>query len=115
MALRAFLFDNVYFNPEAKGEEPKAHELVDALFHHLMAHPEDLPEDMRPAEPSAAPARGHRLRRGHDRPLRAPLLRALVPAEELDGVAAGHAPPCRRPLDRPGRDRRAPKPRRARA
>jgi dGTPase len=55
MALRTFLFENVYFNPEAKGEEPKAQQLVSALFHHLMAHPEDLPEDMRPAAPGLLP------------------------------------------------------------
>jgi dGTPase len=55
MALRTYLFENVYFNPEAKGEEPKARQLISALFRHLMEHPEDLPEDMRPAEPALLP------------------------------------------------------------
>ncbi len=55
MALRTFLFETVYFNPEAKGEEPKARQLVSALFGHLMEHPEDLPDDMQPAEPGLLP------------------------------------------------------------
>jgi dGTPase len=55
MTLRTYLFDHVYFNPEAKGEEPKARQLVEALFHHLMSNADDLPEDLRPAEPGLLP------------------------------------------------------------
>ena len=52
MALRGFLFDNVYFSPRAKAEEPRAHSLVQSLFRHYLEHPEDLPADERPADPS---------------------------------------------------------------
>jgi dGTPase len=55
MDLRQFLFDNVYFNPEAKGEEPKARGLIESLFRYCMAHPDELPEDMRPDDPSRLP------------------------------------------------------------
>ena len=48
MELRAFLFDNVYFSERAKSEEPKAYALVQALFLHYLAEPEDLPADERP-------------------------------------------------------------------
>ncbi|MBE6584964.1 MAG: deoxyguanosinetriphosphate triphosphohydrolase [Ruminococcaceae bacterium] len=41
--LRAFLFENVYKNPVAKGEEAKAKELVYALFDHFVKHPDKMP------------------------------------------------------------------------
>lgn len=41
--LRAFLFANVYRNPEAKGEETKAKDLVAWLFEFYMEHPEEMP------------------------------------------------------------------------
>ena len=43
-ALRAFLFERVYRNPVAKGEETKAKEVVYALFTHYVTNPERLPE-----------------------------------------------------------------------
>ena len=49
MALRTFLFDNVYFSEQAKAEEPKAHAVVQSLFAHYLANPQDLPPDERPA------------------------------------------------------------------
>jgi dGTPase len=52
MALRAFLFDNVYLSPKAKIEEPKAFGVVRALFMHYLDHPDALP----PEPPSAEPA-----------------------------------------------------------
>jgi dGTPase len=55
MELRRFLFDTVYFNPQAKGEEPKARMLVERLFSYLMEHPEALPEDLRPESESMMP------------------------------------------------------------
>lgn len=55
MLLRTYLFENVYFNPEAKGEEPKARQLVSALFDHLMMNPQDLPADMQPVDPGMLP------------------------------------------------------------
>ena len=42
--IRSWLFDNVYTNPEAKGEEKKAARLVRELFHYYMSHPNDMPE-----------------------------------------------------------------------
>ncbi len=41
--LRAFLFENVYRNPKAKGEETKAKDLVAWLFEFYMDHPEEMP------------------------------------------------------------------------
>ena len=42
-ALRAFLFERVYKNPIAKGEETKAQELVCALFEHFVKNPTKMP------------------------------------------------------------------------
>lgn len=41
--LRAYLFANVYRNPEAKGEEVKAKDLVAWLFEFYMDHPQEMP------------------------------------------------------------------------
>lgn len=41
--LRAFLFEKVYKNPVAKGEENKAKELVYALFEHFVKNPTKMP------------------------------------------------------------------------
>ncbi len=41
--LRDFLFENVYRNPIAKGEETKAKELLIKLFEHYVKHPEKMP------------------------------------------------------------------------
>lgn len=41
--LRAFMFEHVYTSPVAKGEENKAKDLLEYLFHHYMAHVEQLP------------------------------------------------------------------------
>ncbi len=40
--LRQFMFDNVYTNPIAKGEESKATELLERLFEYYMDHVEEL-------------------------------------------------------------------------
>ncbi|MBQ4293636.1 MAG: deoxyguanosinetriphosphate triphosphohydrolase [Lachnospiraceae bacterium] len=42
-SLRRFLFDNVYKNPEAKGEETKAKDVVAWLFDYFVKHPEKMP------------------------------------------------------------------------
>ncbi len=42
--LRAFLFENVYTNPVAKGEEGKAKEMLGQLFMHFVKYPEQMPE-----------------------------------------------------------------------
>ena len=45
--LRQFMFEKVYTNPVAKGEESKAKSLLLALFEHYMNHLELLPKDYR--------------------------------------------------------------------
>lgn len=46
--LRGFMFDHVYRNPVAKGQEGKARDMLQRLFAHYVAHPEELPEDFQP-------------------------------------------------------------------
>ena len=46
--LRAFMFERVYRNPVAKGEESKAKAMLTRLFDYYIAHPEALPEDFQP-------------------------------------------------------------------
>ena len=46
--LRAFMFDRVYRNPIAKGEEHKAQDLLVRLFEYYIARPEALPADFHP-------------------------------------------------------------------
>ena len=46
--LRAFMFERVYRNPVAKGEESKAQDMLQMLFEYYIAHPEKLPEDFHP-------------------------------------------------------------------
>lgn len=43
--LRDFLFQHVYFNPKAKGEEVRAESMVRQLFDYYYEHPEELPEE----------------------------------------------------------------------
>jgi len=44
-ALKAFMFENVYTNPLAKGEEGKAQEMIRLLFRHYRQNPDELPDD----------------------------------------------------------------------
>ena len=46
--LRAFMFERVYRNPVAKGEESKAQAMLQKLFDYYIEHPEALPEDFHP-------------------------------------------------------------------
>jgi len=46
-ALRAFMFERVYFNQNAKGEEAKVHESVGLLFRHFLDRVQDVPEALR--------------------------------------------------------------------
>ena len=46
--LRSFMFDKVYRNPIAKGEESKAKAMLQRLFDYYVKHPEALPEDFHP-------------------------------------------------------------------
>ena len=44
IGLRSFMFENVYMNPVAKGEEERAKDLLSRLFSYYMKHIEKLPE-----------------------------------------------------------------------
>jgi len=46
--LRSFMFERVYRNPLAKGEESKAKEMLEKLYEYYVNHPETLPEDFHP-------------------------------------------------------------------
>lgn len=46
--LRSFMFERVYRNPVAKGEESKAKDMLYRLYTYYCAHPEALPEDFLP-------------------------------------------------------------------
>jgi len=46
--LRSFMFENVYRNPVAKGEESKAKDMLQRMFEYYMKNPEALPEDFHP-------------------------------------------------------------------
>ena len=43
--LRTFMFDAVYHNPIAKGEESKAQAMIARLFEHYQKNPDELPPD----------------------------------------------------------------------
>ncbi len=45
LGLRRFMFEELYMNPLAKGEEGKAEEIVAMLYHHYMDCPEELPSE----------------------------------------------------------------------
>ena len=45
--LHSFLFENVYKNPIAKGEEGKAEAMLEMLFDYFGNHPEKLPQEYR--------------------------------------------------------------------
>ena len=46
--LRSFMFERVYRNPVAKGEEGKAKVMLTRLFEYYSTHPQALPEDFQP-------------------------------------------------------------------
>ena len=46
--LRSFMFENVYRNPIAKGEESKAQDMLSRMFAYYIEHPEAMPEDFQP-------------------------------------------------------------------
>ena len=45
LTLKDFMFDSVYTNPMAKGEEGKAQDMLRSLFEYYRAHPDELPDD----------------------------------------------------------------------
>ena len=46
--LRSFMFERVYRNPVAKGEESKARDMLQRLYTYYHEHPEALPQDFQP-------------------------------------------------------------------
>ncbi len=46
--LREFMFERVYRNPVAKGEETKAKDMLQRLFAYYVANPYALPGDFQP-------------------------------------------------------------------
>lgn len=47
VGLRKYMFDHVYTNPKAKGEESKAQNLLRVLFDYYMRHPEKMSHEFR--------------------------------------------------------------------
>ena len=47
LELRDFLFENVYKNPTAKGEEVRACKMLRMMYEYFVAHPEELPGEYR--------------------------------------------------------------------
>ena len=48
LALRTFMFQRVYHNPKAKGEEDKAKMIITQLYGYYMEHPNKIPADFLP-------------------------------------------------------------------
>ena len=46
--LRSFMFEKVYRNPVAKGEESKAKDMLQRMFEYYVNHPEAIPGDFHP-------------------------------------------------------------------
>ena len=46
--LRSFMFERVYRNPVAKGEEGKAKDMLSRMYEYYIANPQALPEDFQP-------------------------------------------------------------------
>ena len=46
--LRSFMFERVYRNPIAKGQETKAKDMLQRLFEYYIRNPDMLPEDFHP-------------------------------------------------------------------
>jgi dGTPase len=51
LRLRKFMFDRVYLGAEARGEQERAREALQALFDHYLAHPGEVPAPDPSAEP----------------------------------------------------------------
>jgi dGTPase len=47
LRMRAFLYDNLYHQGDARSEEPKAEQVVQTLFAHFMSHPDEVPAEFR--------------------------------------------------------------------
>lgn len=45
LGLRSYMFENVYTNPIAKGQEKKAQNMLEVLYHHFLKNFHELPEE----------------------------------------------------------------------
>ncbi|MDW7659999.1 MAG: deoxyguanosinetriphosphate triphosphohydrolase [Bacillota bacterium] len=45
LELRTFMFENVYYNNEAKSEETRAEHIVEALYNYFLEHPDQMPAE----------------------------------------------------------------------
>ena len=45
-ALREFMYQNVYLDSRAKADDQKVRQMIDLLYRHFVAHPEQLPADL---------------------------------------------------------------------
>jgi len=52
--LRTFLFEAVYTNPKAKGEEGKAGKMLETLFWHFSKNPNEIPKKYHLSDPNAS-------------------------------------------------------------
>ena len=52
LSLRKYLFDNVYFNPKAKGEEKKAEILIEKLYYYFCDHSDEMPDEYKTVIPT---------------------------------------------------------------
>ncbi|MDR1299786.1 MAG: deoxyguanosinetriphosphate triphosphohydrolase [Oscillospiraceae bacterium] len=56
-SFRGFMFERVYNNPDAKGEERKVFGIIDGLFEYFSANPDGLPEEYRAIAHTESPRR----------------------------------------------------------
>jgi dGTPase len=54
MGLRKYLFEYVYLSERAKAEEPRAYRVVQMIFEHYLAHPDELPAESVSLTPTTA-------------------------------------------------------------
>lgn len=59
MALRSFLFERVYLNPDAKQDEDKAMTMLSELYRYFVIHPEKMPQEFLPTADDGEPVERH--------------------------------------------------------
>ncbi|MCL4499560.1 MAG: deoxyguanosinetriphosphate triphosphohydrolase [Chloroflexi bacterium] len=57
LGLRAFMFDRVYLESEAKSENPKAKKVLGELYYYFLDHPGELPHEFGTQDPSELPVK----------------------------------------------------------
>ena len=59
LALRAFLFERVYLNPDAKQDEDKAMTMLSELYAYFVKNPDKMPREFLPSEHDGEPVEQH--------------------------------------------------------